>query len=78
MQNIENKIVTKFKTYDNIVALNDGLLYQLQHTTTKRTKVFRKLTYNHKRKGWYINGILVTRNRLNKLQIQIPQQATQK
>ena len=72
MQTTENKaiknIVTRFKIYDNIVCLNNGLLYQLQHGK-KRTKVFRKLTYNEKRNAYYINGGLVTRKRLNNLAI---------
>jgi hypothetical protein len=73
MQLIENKIiknfVTRFKIYDNIVCLNDGLLYQLEHCPSKRTKIFRKLTYNEKRDSYYINGKLVTRKRLNNLAI---------
>lgn len=67
MQNIENKILYKFRIYENIVCLNDGLLYQLQHCNNKRTKKFRKLTYNEKRSAYYINGCLVTKKRLNKL-----------
>ena len=69
MQNIKNKIVIRFKIYNNIVCLNDGLLYQLEHCPNKRTKVFRKLTYNEKRNAYYINGGLVTRKRLNNLAI---------
>ena len=69
MQNIENKIVMRFKIYDNIVCLNDGLLYQLSNCPNKRTKVFRKLTYNEKRNAYYINGQLVSRKRLNLLKI---------
>lgn len=69
MQNIENKIIIRFKIYNNIVCLNDGLLYQLEHCPKKRTKVFRKLTYNEKRKSYYINGQLVTKKRLIKLKI---------
>jgi DNA repair ATPase RecN len=69
MQNIENKIVIRFKVYHNIVCLNDGLLYQLEHCPSKRTKVFRKLTYNEKRNAYYINNQLVTRKRLNLLKI---------
>ena len=69
MQNIENKIVNTFKIYNNIVCLNDGFLYQLQHCPNKRTKVFRKLTYNEKRNGWYINGQLVSRKRMEKLKL---------
>jgi len=69
MQNIENKILIKFKIYENIVCLNDGLLYQSEHCPNKRTKVFRKLTYNEKRKAYYINGQLITRKRLNKLKL---------
>ena len=69
MQNIKNKIVIRFKIYENIVCLNDGLLYQLEHCPSKRTKVFRKLTYNEKRNAYYINGGLVTRKRLNNLAI---------
>jgi len=69
MQNIENKIVIRFKIHDNIVCLNDGFLYQLQHNGKLRTKVFRKLTYNIKRDSYYINGQLVTRKRLIKLMI---------
>jgi formylmethanofuran dehydrogenase subunit E-like metal-binding protein len=68
-KNIENKIVFRFKIYENIACLNDGFLYQLQHSTGKRTKVFRKLTYSEKRKSYYINGILVTKKRLNNLKI---------
>jgi len=67
MQPFENKITTKFKIYEHIVCLNDGLLYQLSHCPKKRTKVFRKLTYNEKRKAYYINGQLVTKNRLTTL-----------
>jgi len=69
MQNIENKITERFKIYDYIVCLNDGLLYQLEHCPKKKTKVFRKLKYNLKRKGWYINGNIVTIKRLSKLKI---------
>jgi len=67
MQSIENKITTIFKIYENIVCLSDGFLYQLEHCPKKRTKVFRKLTYNEKRKAYYINGQLVTKNRLTTL-----------
>jgi DNA repair ATPase RecN len=67
MQLIENKIVIRFKIYNNIVCLNDGFLYQLQHCPKYRTKIFRKLTYNEKRKAYYINGGLVTKKRLKKL-----------
>jgi hypothetical protein len=69
MQDIESKIIMRFKIYDNIVCLNDGFLYQLQHCPKKRTKVFRKLTFNEKRDSYYINGVLVTRKRLNNLKI---------
>ena len=69
MQNIENKIIIRFKIYNNIVCLNDGFLYQLAHCPKKRTKVFRKLTYNEKRQSYYINGQLVTKKRLIKLKI---------
>lgn len=48
---------------------NDGFLYQLEHCSKKRTKVFRKLTYNEKRSAYYINGQLVSKNRLKKLAI---------
>jgi len=67
MQNIENKITTRFKIYENIVCLNNGFLYQLEHCPRKRTKTFRKLTYNEKRKAYYINSQLVTKNRLTTL-----------
>ena len=69
MQLSENQIQFKFKIYENIVCLNDGLLYQLEHCPSKRTKVFRKLTYNEKRNAYYINGVLVTKKRLNRLSI---------
>lgn len=70
MQLPKNKIITnKFKIYDYIVCLNDGFLYQLEHCPKKRTKVFRKLTYNEKRNSYYINGQLVSKNRLKKLAI---------
>ena len=72
MQNIENKIViARFRQYENIVCLNDGFLYQLEHFTNKRTKSFRKLTFNNKRNGWYINGQLVIRKRLETLKTKI-------
>ena len=67
MQHIENKITKRFKIYENIVCLNDGFLYQLAHCPHKRTKKFRKLTYNEKRKAYYINGQLVTKAKLKKL-----------
>ena len=54
----------RFKIYDNIVCLTDGFLYQLEHCPKKRTKSFRKLTFNAKRNAYYINGQLVTRKRL--------------
>lgn len=70
MQLPKNKIITNtFKIYDYIVCLNDGFLYQLEHCSKKRTKVFRKLTYNKKRSAYYINGQLVSKNRLKKLAI---------
>ena len=69
MQSIENKIIARFKIYENIVCLNDGLLYQLTHCPKKRTKVLRKLTYHEKRKSYYIDGQLVSKKRLIKLQI---------
>lgn len=67
MQLTENHIQFTFKIYKNIVCLHDGLLYQLEHFSNKRTKVFRKLTYNEKRDSYYINGQLVSRTKLNKL-----------
>jgi DNA repair ATPase RecN len=68
MQLPKNKTVTAtFKIYENIVCLNDGFLYQLEHCPLKRTKTFRKLTYNEKRKAYYINGQLVTKTRLTTL-----------
>lgn len=67
MQISENQIQFKFKFFPYIVCLHDGLLYQLDHCPGKRTKVFRKLTYNEKRKAYYINGSLVTKTRLQKL-----------
>jgi len=67
MQITENQIQFRFKLYNNIVCFHDGLLYQLEHCPRKRTKIFRKLTYNEKRNAYYINGQLVTRKRLEKL-----------
>jgi DNA repair ATPase RecN len=67
MQPSENQIQFRFKIYDKIVCLNDGFLYQLQHCPRKRTKTFRKLTYNEKRKAYYINGHLVSVAMLHKL-----------
>jgi hypothetical protein len=72
MQPSENQIQFTFKIYDKIVCLNDGLLYQLAHCPKKKTKPFRKLTYNHKRKAYYINGQLVSKKRLEKLKINSP------
>jgi hypothetical protein len=71
MQPSENQIQFTFKIYDKIVCLNDGLLYQLAHCPKKRTKIFRKLSYNEKRKAYYINGILVTKKRLNTLKVKL-------
>jgi DNA repair ATPase RecN len=71
MQNIENKITAKFRIYNNIVCLNDGFLYQLEHCPNKRTKKIRKLTYNISRKAYYINGQLVSKKRLQKLKIDL-------
>jgi hypothetical protein len=69
MQLPKNKTITKtFKNYPFIVCLNDGFLYQLEHCPRKRTKTFRKLTYNEKRKAYYINGQLVTKQKLIKNQ----------
>lgn len=67
MQLSEKQIFYRFKIYENIVCKTDGFLYQLEHCPNKRTKVFRKLTYNEKRDAFYINGQLVTRKRLEKL-----------
>jgi DNA repair ATPase RecN len=67
MQKLEIQITATFKIYDKIVLLEDGFLYQLEHCPKKRTKVFRKLTYNKKRKAYYINGTLVSNKRLKKL-----------
>ena len=61
----------RFKIYDNIVCLNDGMLYQLEHCPKKRTKSFRKLRFNDKRNAYYINGQLVTRKRLETLKTKI-------
>ena len=72
MQPIEKQITAKFKIYDKIVCLNDGFLYQLEHCPAKRTKVFRKLSYNHKRNAYYINGQLVTKKRLQQLKVKQP------
>lgn len=69
MQLLEKDILYRFKIYENIICKTDGLLYQLQHCPNKRTKVFRKLTYNENRKAYYINGILVTKKRLNNLKL---------
>jgi len=71
MQSIDNKIIMRFKVYENIVCLNDGTLYQLQHCPRKRTKMFRKLSYNEKRDAYYINGGLVTRKRLEELKFNV-------
>lgn len=60
-------VLYTFKIYPYIVCLSDGLLYQLEHCPRKRTKVFKKLTYNEKRNAYYINGVLVTKKRLNNL-----------
>lgn len=67
MQKFKNQIKAIFKLYPYIVMLQDGVLYQLEHCPRKRTKVFRKLTFNAERKGYYINGGLVTEKRLQKL-----------
>jgi DNA repair ATPase RecN len=67
MQTTNYQIQYYCKLYPNIVCLHNDFLYQLEHCPKKRTKVFRKLTYNKKRNAYYINGVLVTRKRLEKL-----------
>jgi len=67
MQKFDYQVQFTFKNYPNIVCLHDGFLYQLEYFSNKRTKTFRKLTYNEKRKAYYINGQLVTKKRLEKL-----------
>ena len=69
MQLLEKHILYRFKIYENIICKTDGFLYQLEHCPKKRTKVFRKLTYNAKRESYYINGQLVAKTRLNKLKL---------
>ncbi len=71
MQLTQNQLKIKytFANLPHIVCGKDGFLYQLAHCPKKRTKVFRKLTYNQKRKAYYINGVLVTKKRLEKLKI---------
>jgi hypothetical protein len=71
MQKLEIQITATFKIYDKIVLLEDGFLYQLEHCPKKRTKVFRRLTWNPNRKAYYINGILITKKRLKKLLIPV-------
>lgn len=73
MQNPKNQITARFKIYDKIVLLQDGYLYQLEHCTKKRTKIFRKLTFNENRQAYYINGTLITKKRLKNLQTTIYQ-----
>ena len=70
MQISENQIQFRFKLYPYIICKYDGLLYQLDHCHGKRTKIFRKLTFNEKRKSYYINGQLVTKKKLEKLKSQ--------
>lgn len=69
MQLTENQIKYRFRNLDYIVCLKDGFLYQLAHCPKKRTKVFRKLKYNQNRQAYYINGVLVTKKRLQQLKI---------
>ena len=69
MQLIENQIQSKFRCYPFLVTLKDGFLYQLENCPRKRTRVFRKLTYNQKRDSWYFSGQLISRKRLLKLKI---------
>jgi hypothetical protein len=69
MQKLDYQIQFTFKNYPNIVCLHDGFLYQLEHFSNKRTKTFRKLTYNEKRKAFYINGQLVSKKRLETLKL---------
>lgn len=71
MQITNNQIQYKFKLYPYIICLYDGFLYQLPHFPKKRTKSFRKLSYNFKRDAFYINGQLVSRKRLDKLKYNI-------
>jgi len=67
MQKANYQVQYKFKLFENIVCLHDGLLYQLAHCPKKRTKPFRKLTFNKKRNAYYINSGLVTVARLHSL-----------
>lgn len=67
--NLQIPVLYKFKIFEHIVCDTKGILYQLQHCNSKRTRTLRKLTYNKNRDAYRINSVWVTRKRLEKLKI---------
>jgi hypothetical protein len=67
--NLQIKILYRFKIFQHIVCDTKGMLYQLEHCSKKRTKQLRKLTYNNNRDAYRINSVWVTRKRLENLKI---------
>ena len=67
--NLQIKLIYKFKLFPYIVCDSKGILYQLEHCPKKRTKPLRKLTYNKERDAYRINSVWVTRSRLDNLKI---------
>jgi hypothetical protein len=60
-------ILYRFKLFPNIICDDKKNLYQLEDKTGKRYKPLRKLSFNEKRKSYYINSIPVTKKRLYNL-----------
>lgn len=67
INNLQIPILYKFKLFNYIVCDTKGILYQLDHCITKRTKPLKKLKYNAIRNAYRINSVWVTRKRLDNL-----------
>ena len=61
----------RFKLFPYLVCGTDRKLYQLPHFKNKRTCHFKELKYNKNRKGYQINSVWVSFNRLNNLKIKV-------
>lgn len=60
------EIKGRFKFYPYLVCGVDKEIYQLTHFKKRRTCYFKHIKYNDKRKGYQINSVWVSKNRLIK------------
>lgn len=54
----------RFKFYPYIICNDKRELWQLPHCLGKRTKEYRKIKYNPKRRAYSINGAWVSEKRM--------------